>query len=146
MSSAFLGRAAALGAASGLRTTAGLGALTFRGDSDLPGVLRHRGARPAAAVAVGTELVLDKLPITGSRLDPPGLVGRVLFAGLAAAALAASERRSALLPVALAGAASLAAAKVGHDVRAALARRFPDLALAVVEDALTAGLAVAASS
>ena len=51
--SALLGRAAALGAATGLRSTAGLAALIVRGNEGLPAVLHHPAARPAAAVAIG---------------------------------------------------------------------------------------------
>jgi hypothetical protein len=50
----------------------------------LPAALRHPAARRIAAVADGAELVADKLPMTPSRLDPPGLAGRLISAGLAA--------------------------------------------------------------
>ena len=41
--------------------------------------------------------------------------------------------------------AALAAAKVGHDARAALARRLPDPVVAVAEDAVAIGLAALGS-
>jgi hypothetical protein len=47
--------------------------------------------------------------------------------------------------VAIASAAALAAAKIGHDTRCALARRLPDPAVAVVEDAVAIGLAALGS-
>ena len=47
--------------------------------------------------------------------------------------------------MAIASASALAAAKVCHDARAALARHLPDPAVAVVEDALAIGLAALGS-
>jgi hypothetical protein len=41
---------------------------------------------------------------------------------------------------------ALAAAKVSHDARAALARRLPDPVVAVAEDALAIGLAAIGSA
>jgi uncharacterized membrane protein len=141
----FLARATALGAASGLRSTAGLGTLAVHGSDGLGPVLSHRAARPLAAIGVVTELVLDKLPITGSRLEVPGLVGRVVFASLGAVAIARTEEQPVALAVVVASAAALAAAKIGHDVRVALAKRIPDLVVAVFEDSIAIGLAVAAA-
>jgi uncharacterized membrane protein len=89
-------------------------------------------------------LVIDKLPTTPSRLDPPGLAGRVVSASLAAAVLARSGHRGPIPAIAIASAA-LAAAKIGHDARCALARHLPDPAAAVAEDALAIGLAALGS-
>ncbi len=41
--------------------------------------------------AVLAELVRDKMPNCPSRLEPPGLIGRILFGGFCGAALAASD-------------------------------------------------------
>jgi uncharacterized membrane protein len=145
--SAMLGRAAALGAATGLRSTVALAALIVRRNDGLPAVLRHPAARPAAAIAGVGELVADKLPMTPSRLDPSGLAGRVVCASLAAAVLARSGHRHPIPAVVIASAAALAAAKIGHDARAALVRRLrlPDPAVAVAEDAVAIGLAALGS-
>jgi hypothetical protein len=131
-----------LGAATGMRSTAGLGVLVLRGGPPrLPGPLAARAAKPAAAVAIGAELVLDKLPVTGSRLELPGLAGRVTFAAIGGILVA---RGSGLgpVPAALAAtAAALASAKVFHDLRALADRRLPDPAVAVAEDALALAIA-----
>jgi len=133
---------ALLGAATGMRSTVGLASVLVRGDGDgLPAALQHRVARPAAGLAVAIELVVDKMPFTGSRLEPAGIGGRLVFAG-AAAGLAARRRArpvvaSALVAIAAAG----VTAKVAHDLRAQLAKKVPDRAVAVVED--IAALAVA---
>jgi uncharacterized membrane protein len=122
-----------LGAATGLRSTVGVGWLVARRS----GVLGHF----VAAAAVCAELVLDKLPSTGSRLAPPALAGRLLVAGVGAAALAGGERRAPFVPAVVSAAAALGAAKAGHDARVALARCLPDPVVAVAEDALAFALA-----
>jgi uncharacterized membrane protein len=97
------------------------------------------------AAAAG-ELVVDKLPRTPSRLEPAGLAGRLVL-GATAAGLFARTRRDPWLPAAAIGAASaIVSAKIGHDVRARLAQHVPDPAVAIVEDALAFGLAVAGAS
>jgi uncharacterized membrane protein len=141
-----LERAAVLGAAAGLRGTVAVAALVVRRSDGLPAVLRRPAARRIAAFAAGAELVIDKLPMTPSRLDPPGLTGRLISASLAAAVLARSEHRSPIPAVLTASAAALASARIGHDARAALARRLPDPVVAVAEDALAIGLAALGSS
>ena len=135
-----LEHAAVLGAATGMRSTVALAALIFRRSDGLPAVLRHPAARWIAATADGAELVVDKLPGTPSRLDPPGLTGRLISASLAAAVLARSEHRGPIPSMLTASVAALAAAKICHDARAALARRLPDPVVAVAEDALAIGL------
>jgi uncharacterized membrane protein len=142
---ALLGRAAALGAATGLRATVALAALILRRNEGLPAALRQPAARPAAAIADAGELVIDKLPMTPSRLEPAALASRVVSASLAAAVLARSGHRRPIPAIAIASTAALAAAKICHDARAALARRLPDPAVAVVEDALAIGLAALGS-
>jgi hypothetical protein len=86
--------AAILGAATGMRSTVALAALVLRRSHGLPAVLRNPAARRIAAIADGAELVADKLPMTPSLLDPPGLAGRLISAGLAAAVLARSAHRT----------------------------------------------------
>jgi uncharacterized membrane protein len=89
--------------------------------------------------------VLDKLPFTGSRLDPPGLIGRLVFAAGAGAVLARGAGKPIVPAMLVACAASLAAAKAGHDARAALAERFPPVAVALAEDGIALALAAAAA-
>jgi uncharacterized membrane protein len=145
-SSEVLLRAAALGAATGLRSTVALAALVLRRGDGLPAAFRHPAARPVAVAASGGELVSDKLPGTGSRLAPPSLAGRVICASLAAAVLARAARQAPVPSMLVAAAAALAAAKAGHDARAALGRRLPDPVVAVAEDALAIGLAATGSA
>ena len=137
---------ALVGVASGMRSTVGLAAVIVKGDPEkLPPVFKHRLAVPAAGVAVAVELVLDKLSFTGSRLEPTGMAGRLVFAGVASALLA--RERSPVVPaVVVAIGAAAVSAKVAHDVRARLAQSVPDRVVAAGEDIVALGVAYAACS
>jgi uncharacterized membrane protein len=111
-----------------------------------PPIFRQPWTRRILAAAAAGELVVDKLPNTPSRLEPPGFIGRLVLGALAAG-LFAQTRKAPWLPAAAIGASSAAvAAKVGHDVRARLDQHAPDPAVAVVEDAVALGLAAAGAS
>jgi hypothetical protein len=64
---------------------------------------------------------------------------------VAAGVLARSAHQGPVPAAAIAVAAALAAAKIGHDTRAAIARRLPDPVVAVAEDAVAIGLAALGS-
>src|SRR5438046_2273837 len=93
-----LRRAAVLGAATGLRSTAGLVVLAWRWSEGPSAPF----VRTAAAAVLCTELVFDKLPTTRSRLDARPLGGRRFFAGVGGAALAGSNSLSVVARAALA--------------------------------------------
>ena len=135
-----------LGAASGLRSQLGVATVVARSDSSLPQILRRPLTRRLLRVAAAGELIADKLLATPSRLAPPGIASRLLLGALAAG-LFAETQRAPWRPAAAIGATSAAlAAKLGHDLRARLARHAPDPAVAVVEDAVAVGLAAAGLS
>lgn len=144
---AVLLRAAALGAASGSRSTAGLTAvaLTSSGHDRRPGggaVAARLGGRTgtvATALMSAGELVADKLPGTPSRLAPAGLAPRVVLGACTAATVARRDGHDPVLP-ALVGLAGAAAASVaGVRLRAAASRRFgSDRPGAFAEDAVAA--------
>jgi uncharacterized membrane protein len=135
-----------LGAATGLRAQLGVATLVARSDPSLPPIFRRPWTRRLLVAAAAGELVVDKLPATPSRLAPAGIAGRLVLGALAAG-LFAQTRHAPWLPAAAIGASSAAvAAKLGHDVRAELAKHAPDPAVAVVEDALALGLAGAGAS
>jgi uncharacterized membrane protein len=130
-----------LGAASGLRSQMGVAAIAVRSDPSLPPIVRQPWTRRVLVAAAVGELIADKLPNTPSRLEPQGIVGRLVLGGLAAG-LFAQTRRAPWLPAAGMGAVSaIVAAKIGHDLRAQLAKQVPDPAVAVAEDAVALGLA-----
>jgi uncharacterized membrane protein len=137
---------ALLGAASGLRGQLGLATVVARSDPSLPPLFRQPWTRRVLVAAAAGELVADKLPTTPSRLEPPGLAGRLVLGALAAG-LFAQTRQAPWLPAGAIGAScAIVAAKIGHDVRARLGRHAPDPAIAVVEDALALGLAATGTS
>lgn len=141
-----LQRAALAGAATGLRSTAGIGGLINAGASGLPEVLTRRLPRTAARLAVAAELVFDKLPSAPSRLEPRGLTGRTVNAGIAGAVLARGANQPALPAVLVASTAAVVSARVGHDVRVAASECFPSLVVAAAEDAIAFSLAAASTS
>lgn len=105
-------------------------------------LLRSRPALPLLGLAAVGELVGDKLPTTPSRLSPAPFVGRLVFGGLAGAAMAAragSDR-------AVGGGLGVAGAALGSvifaRIRTSLPRATgtPDLPWALVEDGLAIGL------
>jgi uncharacterized membrane protein len=141
-----LARAAALGAASGSRSTAGITALALTSRPDDLGVIASRaGSRPGQVVtplaAVG-ELTADKLPSTPSRLGARGLVPRIALAATAAAGMAIRDGERPEPAAAVAAVAALGSAALGVRFRALAARRLgSDLPGAFAEDTLAGTLA-----
>lgn len=145
-------RAFVLGLATGGRSSAGAAALVWSASPAVaardPLWLSSRPAHIATAVMAAGEAVADKLPATPSRLQPPALAARVAFGAVAGALLGrryGADGASSTL-TAVAGALGAAAGSfAGARWRTAASAKFgPDLPGALIEDAVTAGLAVAA--
>jgi len=132
-----VGAAALLGAATGMRSLTPVAVLVLRG---------RLTDRPAArVVATGLalgELVGDKLPKTPARTSPPPLVGRIV-GGAVVGAVAGGPRGAAV-----GAASSLAASFAFERLRAAIVERTgtPDVAVALGEDALAVGTALAGAT
>ncbi len=96
-------------------------------------------------LAVG-ELIGDKLPKTPNRTSPFPLMARIVFGGLVGAIAATGLRGSILEGVVLGVISAIAGAFLGFHLRQHLVkdRSFPDLPVALVEDALAVGLSVIA--
>jgi uncharacterized membrane protein len=137
---------ALLGAASGARSQLGVATVVARSDPSLPAIFRQPWTRRLLVAAAVGELVGDKLPATPSRLEPPGIAGRLALGALAAGLFAQTRKAPWLGAAAIGASSAVVSAKVGHDVRARLAQHAPDPAVAVVEDALAVGLAAAGAS
>lgn len=137
-SAALVLRSAALGVASGGRSSLGLAGPTLTSGR------AHRPTSAVAALMVGGELVMDKLPGTPSRLQPPVVSVRVLSGAGGAVALAHREQAEPSLP-ALAGAAGAAAGSwSGAAWRSWAVGRLPDWEAALIEDVVAVGLAAVA--
>jgi uncharacterized membrane protein len=145
MSTSSLELAALAGAATGLRSTVAMAALVNAGASGLPHQLTGQVARIGAWMGLAGEMVVDKLPSTPSRLAPRGLSGRLVLAATAGAVLARGAGDPQLPAMAVAAAAAVISAKIGHDIRAATSKRFPPAAAGTAEDAVALGLAAMAS-
>jgi uncharacterized membrane protein len=140
---ATLVRAAALGAATGARSSAGIAALAFTSRpadaGRIASVLGSRRGRLVAAVMGAGELVADKLPVTPSRTGLPGLAPRVALGAVAAAGLAGREGARPALPALVGLGTAIATAFLGERLRGVAAGRFgSDLPGAVTEDACAA--------
>ena len=119
-------RAAALGAASGSRSTAGVTAVALtsaRGDRGrvASGLGSTTGTTVSGVLALG-ELVADKLPFVPSRLGAPALGGRVLLGGTSAAAEARRDGHDPVLPALVGAAVAVGAAVLGSRLRGVAAR------------------------
>jgi uncharacterized membrane protein len=142
-----------LGFSSGLRTMTAPAIVAWTVRSGWPGLESSAlwwMAAPVTAYiltlfAVG-ELVADKLPFIPSRLAPGPLIGRIVSGGLCGATLAAAAGGSLAVNVVLGGIAAVVGATAGYRGRRRMSSRFPDIVVAVVEDLVAIGLAVAAVS
>lgn len=138
-------RAAALGAASGSRSSVGVTAVALtsaRGDRGrlASGLGSTAGTALSGVFALG-ELVGDKLPTTPSRLAPPALGGRVLLGGTSAAAEARRDGHDPVLPALIGAACAVGAAVLGARLRGVAAQRFgSDKPGAFLEDGIAAAL------
>jgi uncharacterized membrane protein len=141
----YLERAALAGIATGMRSTSAVAALSLAESSGLPRVLTGPVAAGMAGIGVTSELILDKLPSTPSRLEPPGLVGRAVLAGIAGAVVARETKHAMLPAVFVALLTALFSARAGHDIRQAAAAHVSPSGVAAVEDALALTIAVAAA-
>jgi hypothetical protein len=123
-------RSALLGATTGIRSTAGPFAARWT-ESKRPGI--------GSAMALGGEMVADKLPFVPSRATPGGLVSR---AGGAIYAVSAGVRKPNVASYAIAAAAAIATAFAAAKLRKYVAENtdIPDFAIGLAEDALVAGL------
>jgi uncharacterized membrane protein len=147
-----LGLAAAIGIVAGLRSmtapavvswAAYLGWLNL--DGSLVSFMENAGVVVLFSLFAVAEYVADKLPRTPKRTNAGPLVGRILMGGLAGACLSASSAGSLLAGAGLGGIGAVAGAFTGYEVRRKLVRDLEtkDLNVAVVEDMLAIGLAVA---
>jgi uncharacterized membrane protein len=141
-----VGGSVLLGAASGLRSQIGVAVIAVRSDPSLPPIFRQPWTRRISVAAAVGELIGDKLPNTPSRLEPPGIIGRLVLGALAASLYAQTRRAPWPAAAGIGAASAIVAAKVGHDLRAQAAKRVPDPAVAVVEDAVALSLAIEGAS
>ena len=143
-------QAAGLGAVAGMRSQlplallavgAGRGRFAVAAEGPL-GVLRSPIVQRLLVLSAVGEFAGDKLPFLPSRLTPGPLVGRMLFGGLAGAAIASEARRSPALGAVLGAGGAVLGAQAGYHARAGLgsATGFPDPVWGLAEDAAAVAL------
>ncbi len=147
--------AGGLGAASGMRSTAGV-ALVARelAHWQRPGAvgpeawLQHPAASRVTGAMLLGELVADKLPIVGDRTEPRALAGRFVAGALSGAALMGRRGESTFWGAAVGGAAAVASVQVCYRIRRHLTRHesYPDAIVALAEDAFALGTAALSAS
>jgi len=100
-----------------------------------------RNANLAAAAAAVGELVADKTPYIGSRLDAGPLAGRVVAGALCGARVASKKEGNAVLGAVAGGLAAYASAHFFYHLRRTTTEAgIPDLAFALAEDAAAAAI------
>ena len=147
-------RATTLGLATGSRSTVGLAALAVSAAARRPtasrgSVLSSPWTAAVTGLALAGELAIDQLPATPSRLEPGGLIARLVLGGVAGATLShrAGDRRARTLAAAGLGvAAAGAGAYAGAGWRRWAGRRLGgDRPGALIEDGLALGAAAVAT-
>ena len=98
----------ALGGVTGLRSMSGLATLA---------AARGGPARPLLALAAAGEMIADKTPFLGDRIDPLPLTGRVIIGGVVGVLVARERDEGALAGGLLGAAAALLAAYLGYQAR-----------------------------
>lgn len=146
-------QAAGLGVVAGMRSqlplallALGAGRRRFAVEADGPlGLLRSPVAQRLLVLSAVGEFAGDKLPFVPSRLNPGPLFGRMLFGGLAGAAVAIEARRSPLLGAALGAGGAVLGTQAGYHARVALgeATGIPDPVWGVAEDVAAVALGMA---
>src|SRR5688572_30558317 len=138
MKSRALKRTVALGALSGMRSMAGPAALMLdHEDHDIDRGPRRVLERVVPLLAVG-EMIADKLPFMGDRIDPLPLAGRAAMGALVGGVIAREEHGSVMLGGLIGAVAAVAVAHVAYQLR----KRLPGSNVfgGVLEDGIVIGL------
>jgi uncharacterized membrane protein len=139
---AWVGSSVLIGAATGLRSSSGIAALSLVRPSDrLSPLLRRRWVRAGSVLVAGGELVVDKLPSTPARTGLGGLVPRVVLGAVAAGQLSRGSGSPPAVAGLLGSAAAVGTAFGGLALRRRLSERLSPIPAALIEDALCAALA-----
>ena len=138
-----------LGGMTGLRSMTPIAVLcwfAYRGHLLVAGTWGQWAGKPVsvivfAVLAIG-ELIGDKLPWVPARTAPFPLFARICFGGLVGALAATGLQGSLIEGVFLGAVSAVAGAFLGFYLRRDLVKQrgFPDLGVALVEDALAVGL------
>ncbi len=114
------------------------------GNSSLSLLDTDRAERTTRQLALG-EFISDKTPLLPSRLKPGSLIFRLLSGGVCGAAFSVSDGEKIPTGAALGATGALVGSLLGYAWRTRVIKQWqiPDLAGALLEDALAIGLAAA---
>lgn len=151
--STVLALSAAIGALAGLRTFTAPAVLSqaakrrygSRRRNPLKSLATSKLAGRLTTMAA-SELVYDKLPSTPSRLDSAPLAARLVSGALCGAAVCFSAGEPVGKGAVLGGMGAIAGAYAGYHLRQRLDQNLPDVAVALLEDAIAIGGSVAVVS
>ena len=130
MTAACLQDIVTLGVVTGMRSMSGPAALAVGRSGPLTRIM--------PLLALG-EMIVDKTPFVGDRIDPLPLAGRAAMGGLVGGAVAREYDSPVVAGVLLGGLVAVAAAHLAYRVRARFADHGP--VAGAVEDAIVAGIA-----
>jgi uncharacterized membrane protein len=130
MNEGAINKIVALSAVTGMRSMAGVAALAFAH----PGV-----ARSVMGVAAAGEMIADKTPWVGDRIDPLPLTGRVVMGAGVGVLIAVERKMNPLLGGLLGAATALITAHLAYHLR----KRLPlsPVAAGLLEDGLVVAIA-----
>jgi len=109
-----------------------------RRNSLLARMISAKASRRVAEIAMA-ELIADKLPFTPSRLRFAPLASRVASGAICGAAIQGARERTVGIGAILGGLASIGPTAAGYHTRRKLSQDLPELAVALIEDALAIG-------
>ena len=145
-------RAASAGIATGMRGTVAITAIAYAARQGalsvryphLDRLLQAQPTLPLLATAVVGELIVDKLPMTPSRLEPGPLVGRLVGSGVTGALVSRGRGGSSITGALVGAVTALASSWAFGRGRVKISARtgVPDPVVAIGED----GLAIAFAS
>ena len=135
-----------IGVVAGLRPMTALAAVAWAvkwgririGPSPFARIISASVSKRIAEFALA-ELIADKLPFTPSRLKATPLISRIVSGAICGATLHDTTKRPLAEGAVLGALGALAGAITGYHVRQKLNRDMPDLAVALLEDALAVG-------
>jgi uncharacterized membrane protein len=130
MNGSALNQTLVLGALSGMRSMAGAATLA----------LRHGGVlgKIVPVLAFG-ELIADKTPFVGNRIDPFPLAGRALLGAVVGGVIAREEEHSVAVHALLGAATAVVAAHLAYRIRTQLP--FSSLVGGLIEDSVVLSVA-----
>ena len=108
------------------------------GNSPFATIISAKASKRITDLAV-TELIADKLPFTPSRLKAGPLASRIVSGAVCGATIYGVAKRPLMGGAVLGGVGAIAGAFAGYHMRKRLSRDKPNLAVAVLEDALAIG-------